>query len=236
MNNLDIYNAVRAVPEHAQKSFNNGSFSGTDINPMWRIKTLTEQFGPCGIGWYYVVTSERAETYGETVMAIVDLNLYVKVDGEWSMPIYGTGGNTLVKVTKQGQRPSDEGYKMALTDALSVACKALGIGADVYFEKDKTKYTNQQEQPDPDTAPAGYKVEKPEFDFRTERGKWCEKNGISPQAFANIQATLVQRGAVKALKMDEYTPIDFAALCENVKKTIPEYLAFLDAQREQVTA
>ena len=35
-------------------------------------------------------------------MAIVDINLYVKVDGEWSKPIYGTGGNTLVKQTKSG--------------------------------------------------------------------------------------------------------------------------------------
>ena len=31
-------------------------------------------------------------------------------------------------------------YKMALTDALSVACKALGIGADVYWAAGHTKY------------------------------------------------------------------------------------------------
>jgi len=150
MENMAIYNATRAVPEEAKKAFDNGSFKGTDINPMWRIKTLTEQFGPCGIGWYYEVTSERAETYGDTVMALVDLNLYVKVDGEWSKPIFGTGGNQLVKATRSGQRPSDEGYKMALTDALSVACKALGIGADVYFDKDKTKYTKDAEPAKPE--------------------------------------------------------------------------------------
>jgi hypothetical protein len=73
-------------------------------------------------------------------MAIVDLNLYIRdpESGEWSKPIFGTGGN---KLLEKG-RASDEGYKMALTDALSVACKALGIGADVYFAKDKTKYTD----------------------------------------------------------------------------------------------
>ena len=141
MKNMDIYEKSRVVPQEAQKSFNNGTFSGTDINPMWRIKKLTELFGPCGIGWYYEVTSERAEEHHDMTMAIVDLNLYIKVDGEWSKPIYGTGGNTLVKTTKSGARASDEGYKMALTDALSVACKALGIGADVYFGADKTKYT-----------------------------------------------------------------------------------------------
>lgn len=159
-NNMKIYNAVRAVPAEAKKAFNNGKFSGTDINPMWRIKTLTEQFGPAGIGWYTETLSERSETYGETVMAIVDINLYVKVDGEWSKPIFGTGGNALVKETKSGAVPSDEGYKMAYTDALSVACKALGIGADVYFEKDKDKYTDWG---DGDRAATITEAQKAEF-------------------------------------------------------------------------
>jgi hypothetical protein len=102
---------------------------------------MTEMFGPCGIGWYYEIVSERAEEHHDMTMAIVDINLYIKVDGEWSKPIPGTGGNTLVKTTSKGQRASDEGYKMALTDALSVACKALGVGANIYFGSDKTKYT-----------------------------------------------------------------------------------------------
>lgn len=137
MGNLEIYEKARSVPDEAKKPFSNGRFSGTDINPMWRIKKLTELFGPAGIGWYYDVISERSEPHGDVTVAIVDLNLYVKHGGEWSKPIYGTGGNVLLR---KGQT-SDEGYKMALTDALSVACKALGIGADVYFEKDRTKYT-----------------------------------------------------------------------------------------------
>lgn len=137
MNNLDIYNAGREVPQEAQKSFNNGKFQGTDINPMWRIKKLTELFGPAGIGWYTEILSERFEDHGDMTIAVVDLNLYIKIDGEWSRPIYGTGGNVVVRKGNV----SDEGYKMAYTDALSVACKALGIGADVYFGKDKTKYT-----------------------------------------------------------------------------------------------
>ena len=140
--NLRFYEAGRKVPQEAQKEFNNGRFRGTDINPMWRIKKLTELFGPAGLGWYYEVISERSETVGDTVMAIVDLHLYIKDpdSGEWSRPIFGTGGNVLLAK----DRASDEGYKMALTDALSVACKALGIGADIYYSKDKTKYTAQQ--------------------------------------------------------------------------------------------
>lgn len=48
---------------------------------------------------------------------------------------------------KSGMYTSDECYKMALTDALSVACKALGVAADVYWQADKTKYTRDTEPP-----------------------------------------------------------------------------------------
>ena len=33
---------------------------------------------------------------------------------------------------------------MAITDALGVACKLLGFGADVYWDNDRTKYTNDE--------------------------------------------------------------------------------------------
>ena len=65
MDNLKLYNEIRNVPEGAQKSFNNGRFKGTDINPMWRIKTLTEQFGPCCIGWYIEPLYKWYEDAGE---------------------------------------------------------------------------------------------------------------------------------------------------------------------------
>ena len=47
---------------------------------------------------------------------------------------------------KSGLYTSDECYKMALTDAISVACKALGMGADIYWQSDRTKYDNQLSQ------------------------------------------------------------------------------------------
>lgn len=210
MDNMKIYQAGRQVPAEACKSFSNGSFSGTDINPMWRIKTLTELFGPCGIGWYYEIISERAETHHDITMAIVDLNLYIKVDGEWSKPIYGTGGNKLVSMTKSGARASDEGYKMALTDALSVACKALGIGADVYFAADKTKYTEYEikEEPAPaDEVKAETEYKAPAFDARKAANIWAAEHKITIQQFAEIHKALAKEGAVRSTKIE--TKADF---------------------------
>ena len=52
MENMEIYNALRNPPETAKKKIGGGRLNGmTDINPMWRIKALTERFGPCGFGW-----------------------------------------------------------------------------------------------------------------------------------------------------------------------------------------
>ena len=151
MDNLEIYNKYREVPAEAKKRISGGRMNGkTDINPMWRLKSLTEQFGPCGIGWYYKVINKWIEPYGDEIAAFADIELYVKVDGEWSAPIAGTGGSMFVAKEKSGIHVSDECYKMATTDAISVACKQLGFGADVYWEADKSKY-DAEEIKDEDT-------------------------------------------------------------------------------------
>lgn len=152
MENLAIYNAVRSVPDIAKRQIGAGRLKGkTDINPMWRLKTLTEQFGPCGFGWKYVITDKRLEqgANGE-IAAFLDIDLFVKADGVWSDAIPGTGGSAFVAKEKNGPYTSDECFKMALTDAISVACKALGFGADVYWEADRSKYDkpeSKQEAP-----------------------------------------------------------------------------------------
>ena len=166
-NNLLIYERVRSVPKEAKKEIEAGRLKGkNDINPMWRIKKLTEVFGPAGFGWYTEIVRTWTEASESGEMAVfVDIHLFVKKDGEWSKPIYGNGGNRLVaneKKYENGQQVyvpflDDDAYKKAYTDAISVAAKALGIGADVYFEKDVTKYDSQpqavQQQAQPAAAP-----------------------------------------------------------------------------------
>ncbi len=142
MENLELYNAVREVPKEAQKAIGAGRLKGmTDINPMWRIKVLTEQFGICGLGWYTEIIKTWLETgaNGE-ITANVEIRLYIKKGNDWSRPIQGIGGSKFVAKETNGLYTDDECYKKAYTDAVSVACKALGIGADVYFAKDSTKY------------------------------------------------------------------------------------------------
>ena len=145
MENLEFYNKFRSVPQDAQKEIGAGRLKGfTDINPMWRIKILTETFGPCGIGWYTEIINKWSENTGNEIAVFVEINLYIKIENEWSKPIYGIGGSKLLMQESKGPYTSDEAYKMAYTDAISIACKALGVGADIYYSKDRTKYSSEE--------------------------------------------------------------------------------------------
>lgn len=141
--NLRIFNAKRSVPEAAKKKIIGGKLKGmTNINPMFRIEALTELFGPCGFGWKMGnITYWTTEGVGESVVWC-SLDLYVKDGGQWSEPINGIGGSKLYG-KGQGDGINDEAYKMAQTDALSVACKNLGLAADVYYGLDDTKYRGE---------------------------------------------------------------------------------------------
>lgn len=141
MDNMNIYNQIKEVPQKAQKQITGGRLKGmTDIKPMWRIEKLTEIFGMCGFGWKAPITKrEIIEGANGEKVAIVDIDLFVKVNGEWSDAIQGTGGSSFVANEKSGLYTSDECFKMAYTDALSVACKSLGMGADVYWGDSKYK-------------------------------------------------------------------------------------------------
>ena len=154
MSNMRFYNKVRAVPAEALKPITAGRLKGfSDINPMWRIKALTETFGPCGFGWWYEITDKQLvpDEATKQVAAFMDILLYVKdpETGDVSHGIPGTGGSSFVAQERNGAYMSDECFKMALTDAISVAAKSIGMAADVYYANDRSKYTAPVEDPKP---------------------------------------------------------------------------------------
>lgn len=142
--NLDTWRELSRPPKEALKRIAGGRLSGmSDINPQWRLQMMTAKFGPIGIGWYYEMLDRWVESGASSlvakpqevgeIMCFVSINLFVKIDGEWSKPIFGLGGSKLIEKEKDHYYNNDEGYKMALTDALSVAMKELGVAADIYM-------------------------------------------------------------------------------------------------------
>lgn len=145
MNNLELWDKVSRPPADALRQIMGGRLNGkTDIKPQWRYKVMTETFGPCGIGWKYTIDKLWTEPGSDNqVFAFALVSVYVKVDGVWSEAIPGQGGSMLVEKEKNGPFSSDEGFKMAITDALSVALKMLGVAGEVYMGNwDGAKYKN----------------------------------------------------------------------------------------------
>lgn len=141
--NMKIWDALKRPPPEALKKIGGGRLKGmTDIKPQWRYEAMTEQFGPVGMGWKYAVYKLWTEQgSNEQVMAMAEIGLSVKIDGEWSDIIPGVGGSMLVTEETAGLHTSDEGYKMAVTDALGTAMKMLGVAADIYSGQwDGSKY------------------------------------------------------------------------------------------------
>jgi hypothetical protein len=151
-NNKRIYDRLARTPKEARKAIGGGRLKGkTDINPMWRIQALTDLFGPCGKGWKIeVVKMWLEEGFDNQKSAFVSINLFYKEEGDenWSAPIFGIGGNMFVEKERSGLFQNDECFKMAYTDGISVACKALGMSSDIYYENDtSSKYNIAADKP-----------------------------------------------------------------------------------------
>lgn len=240
--NMRIYDAVRFVPEQAKKKITGGRLAGmTDINSMWRIKVLTEQFGPCGVGWYIsdVTYWQDRLDKNESVALFCSILLHVKMDGAWSQPIYGIGGNMLVASEKSGPRLDDEAYKKAYTDAISVACKALGVGADVYFEKDVTKYSEyedeseqkdqkkdqqpaQKQQPakQQQTAQPPKQQTEVQFDYRAALTQYKQARDLTSEQFADLRNACIICGAVPDIRSSDMTQRDWETLFRAIDEQI----------------
>ena len=219
--NMRIYDAVRAVPPEAIKPITAGRLKGkSDINPMWRIKVLTEQFGPCGEGWYtegvryWTVIQEKSME----MAVFCELQLHTKGENGWSAPIYGIGGNTVIAAEKNGLYLDDEAYKKAYTDALSVACKALGIGADVYWQSDRTKYSGVTEQPasvQPMQQPSAV-----QFDYRAALTQYKHARNLTSEQFADLRNACIICGAAPDMRSADMTQRDWETLFRAIDEQI----------------
>lgn len=208
--NMKIWNQVKSVPAEAKKTITGGRLNGmTDINPMWRIKKLTELYGPCGMGWWYTIDKQWLEkTHSEEMSAFCNITLYTK-DSIHGIP--GTGGSAFIAVERKGPYVSDECFKMALTDALSVSCKALGIGADVYWEQG-SKYDTATDKPQKEVEadkkvqgkPQGVAVKQTPFQSKTtvsDEPQEVSKADTAPQhKYICSECTLAVTDAIVTVK------------------------------------
>ncbi|OPH36748.1 hypothetical protein [Moraxella lacunata] len=149
MDNLSIWNKVKQVPPQFLKPIGFGKLKGkSDINPQWRLMAMTQAFGAVGHGWNYRIVRTWSEPHPNgSVMCFAEVAVQTKLDGEWGKEFSGIGGSEIIESNKNGLQSNDDGYKMAVTDALSVAFKAVGVAGDIYLGNfDGSKYVSDLSQ------------------------------------------------------------------------------------------
>jgi len=185
---MHTWSKLCTPPPEALKKITGGRLKGmTDINPQWRIKRMTEVFGQCGVGWKYEIIKEwTKEVSDKQVMVFVKIFLYIRLKDttEWGDPIPAIGGSTLIANESRGLYSSTEAYKMALTDALSVAMKIIGVASDIYEGKENNAQSGSKYADIPQS------ISKPKCTYLKE---------ISPALEQSIQ-TAAQNG----LKFDKF--------------------------------
>jgi hypothetical protein len=188
--NLELWNKVKRPPAEALKTIQSGTLKGmTDINPVWRLEIMTEIYGPCGTGWGYTI--DKLWTEPGNAGEVMCFALVTVWHGDKSSTIHGIGGSKIIQnyTSKNYSVSNDEGYKMAVTDAVSVALKALGVGADIYAGKwDGSKYKDDPpaDKTPPDIPPVKTKGE-------IEKALSAIKNVKTKDELAKIESLLNQR-------------------------------------------
>ena len=130
-------------PSYTKQFERPGGFRGTSINAVYRLRKMTQQFGPCGLNWGI---DPPQFTYhpgpeGEVLVFCTVLVWYVENGVRAVIP--GVGGDKVIGKTKNGLRTDDEALKKAYTDATSNALKHLGMDADIHLGMyDDSKYLN----------------------------------------------------------------------------------------------
>ena len=224
---MDIYKALSQPPKNALRQITGGKLNGkTDINPQWRYKAMTEQFGMVGVGWKYDVKNlwTVPGAAGE-ILAFAQVAVFIKDGDQWSEPIVGIGGSKLVQLEKGTPVSNDEGYKMAVTDAFSTALKMLGVAADIYaglWDGTKYKAESSSQAPAPAdkkqqaTAKAGQpKPEKKGGESTPEEN--ARLNELCRATYANGQKVFTPQEIKQflAYRAEKYTAQELIAFIEN---------------------
>ena len=191
--NMRFWDKLKKPPTNMLKKITFGAMKGkSSIDPVWRMKAITEVFGPVGFGWNYEILRKEVFDVSEgQKLAVVDVRMWLK-DGEaGSRHFDGTGSSMLISIANRGKsnqymNTNDEAFKMATTDALSVCFKATGAAAEIYLGHfDGVKYFNQEE---PDTGPTISDeqladLESLSAEVGAEYRKFCDYLGVAELHF-----------------------------------------------------
>lgn len=198
MAHKDLWERVCTTDPRAVKPITGKQYKGNSPKPYWIVERLTDEFGPCGLGWGFQIISERFERFSDTdTLHIAAVRFWYVLDGQRG-ELEQIGQTKASYVTSSGNFMLDEDApKKSVTDALVKCASYLGFAGDIFSGRwDDSKYV----------AEAGKEWRKRDEAAKTTDTKPAEVKPLKPGA---ISAT---DGAADALQEQERNEMTEVAL------------------------
>lgn len=141
----ELWDRLGKTDPAATKGFQRaGGFKGTAIKPMWSYRRMTEEYGPCGIGWGINEPRFQVVETNDETLVFCTVSIW---HGARENIVFGVGGDKAMAKFSSGIKTDDEAFKKAFTDAITNALKLVGVGADVHMGLfDDSKYVNEMKE------------------------------------------------------------------------------------------
>lgn len=187
MENTALWDKLgKTDPSHTKPFKRAGGFSGTAIKPMFSYRRMTEEFGPCGIGWGVGQPSFQVVPAGEETLVFCTVSIW---HGKPDQIVYGVGGDKVVVKQQSGLRSDDEAFKKAFTDAVTNGLKLIGVGADVHMGMfDDNKYVNSMKEEFAEGQQANDAPAKPSAAHQKRQLEEIEKELLDCHSLVSVNA------------------------------------------------
>lgn len=140
--NKALWKRAFTTDPKAVKPITGKQYSGNSPKPYWIIERLTDEFGPCGIGWGFTILNERMERLSDKeVLHVAVVRMWYVLDSKRG-ELEQIGQTKAMYAKKDGGLMVDEDApKKSVTDALVKCASYLGFAGDIFSGMwDDSKY------------------------------------------------------------------------------------------------
>jgi len=165
-NNKALWQRAFTTDPKAVKAITGKQYSGNSPKPYWIVERLTDEFGPCGIGWGFQIINEHFERFSETdSLHVASVRFWYVLDGQRG-ELEQIGQTKASYTTNAGKFMLDEDApKKSVTDALVKCASYLGFAGDIFSGRwDDSKYV----------AEAGAEWSRRRTEESPQRAAWLE--------------------------------------------------------------
>jgi len=142
VDNKALWKRAFTTDPRAVKPITGKQYNGNSPKPYWIVERLTDELGPCGIGWGFTILNERFERFSDTDTLHVAVVRFWYVLDEKRGEFEQIGQTKASYITNAGKFMLDEDApKKSVTDALVKCASYLGFAGDIFSGRwDDSKY------------------------------------------------------------------------------------------------